>query len=284
MHSNYSAWRVRSIRAVLIFILAVAMCAGSAFRPARASAAADRGAQLLPLFINDSYVLFPGKLAPYVKDNKLMMPIRAFSDVIGAQLTYHSADKSYTFTFMGQSVSGLKAGVMNAVFDNGIEAPLGVKPEVKEGTLFVPISSVLETSKSIRWENMGNRINKLTEVIDGRRGVTLPQTTPVQLLAPFVYTTETVDGAYNPLYPSLLDQTAATGGGYKLTLGTLNSAPFILDKNSVVLEMVAVDATGNSEAVKLTGPPAKMLKGGASSFTFNLPKAAEYVIFRSYTK
>lgn len=274
---------LRRIRALIIFILVAVIGAGTAFGPDRASAAGNRGEQLLPLFINDSYVLFPGKLAPYIKDNKLMMPIRAFSDVIGARLTYNSTDKSYTFSFMGQSVSGLKAGGMNAVFDNGLEAPLGVKPEVKEGTLFVPISSVLETSKSIRWENMGNRINKVAGVIQGRRGVTLPQNTPAQLQVPFVYTTETFNN-FHPLFPVRLNQTAVTGGGYKLLLGTLNNAPFNLGKNSVVLELVAVDFKGSSKVLKLTGPAAKTVTAGASSFSFNVPIEAEYVIFRSYTK
>ncbi|WP_054943510.1 stalk domain-containing protein [Paenibacillus ihuae] len=274
---------VRRIRALLIFILVAAIGAGTAFAPARTSAAGNRGEQLLPLFINDSYVLFPGKLSPYIKDNKLMMPIRAFSDVIGARLTYNSTEKSYTFSFMGQSVSGLKAGVMNAVFDNGLEAPLGVKPEMKEGTLFVPMSSVLETSKSIRWENMGNRINKVSGVIDGRRGVILPQNTPVQLQVPFVYTTETFNNIH-PLFPVRLNQTAVTGGGYKLQLETLNNAPFNLGKNSVVLELVAVDFKGSSKTLKGIGPEAKTVTAGASSFIFNVPTEAEYVIFRSHTK
>lgn len=273
--------RLIKIRMIMICLLVAVISVGAAFVPAKASAAASSGEQVLPLLINDSYVLFPGNLAPYQIEGRLMMPIRAFSDMIGAQLAYNSADKSFNFSFMGQTVNGIKAGQRNVVYDGVNEAPLDLKPEMKDGRLFVPIRSLLKTSRSIRWENMSNRVNKIHAVIRERQGLTLPQTPASQLLAPFVYTPETADGTFHPLFPVKLTQTAASGGGARLTLGMVNAAPFVVGKNNVELEMVTVDAMGRSEVHKLIGPSAQMPKGGASSVSFNVSSAADYVIFRS---
>ncbi|MHA6533020.1 stalk domain-containing protein [Paenibacillus sp. BAC0078] len=280
---THSALRISRIRAVIVGLLVIVWIAGSSvFMPAGAFAAAgDRGEQRLPLLLNDSYVLFPGKQAPYMKEGRLLMPIRAFSDMLGAQLTYDSADRSLTFSYMGQAVRGIKDGRMNAIFSGNIEASLGVAPELKNGVLFVPMSSVLKDSKSIRWENMSNRINKVSGVIWGRQGVTLPQTQPFLLLAPFVYTPEMIDGTYNPLFPTGLSQVQVANGGYRLTLDTLNSSPFLLDKDKVELEFVTVDNKGKSARQSLAGPAARLAKGGRASFSIEVPAEAEYVIFRS---
>ncbi|WP_019908339.1 copper amine oxidase N-terminal domain-containing protein [Paenibacillus sp. HW567] len=280
---THSALRISRIRAVIVSLLVIVGIAGSSvLLPASAFAAAgDRGEQRLPLLINDSYVLFPGKLAPYMKEGRLLMPIRAFSNMLGAQLTYDSADKSVTFSYMGQAVRGIKDGRMNAIFSGNLETSLGVAPELKNGVLFVPMSAVLKDSKSIRWENMSNLINKVRGVIWGRQGVTLPQTQPFLLLAPFVYTPETVDGTYNPLFPTALSQVHAANGGYRLTLETLNSSPFLLDKGKVELELVTVDSQGKSARQSVAGPAARLDKGGRASFSLAVPAEAEYVIFRS---
>lgn len=278
-HMKESLQRLGRIRAYVIGLLMIMFAAGSAVSPTSASAAAQLGAQNMPLSYGGYYVLFPGKLAPYFKSGKLMVPIRAFSNAIGADLLYDALTKSVTVSLLDHSVGKIKAGHLEAELNGGTEASLGVTPEIKDGILFAPASPILEGLKTFRWETQFNNVNKLTLGIGARKGEEWKKPEADRALAP--YPVDTTAHPY-PLYPTQLTQ-AKSGKEYRLTLGVQNTSGFVIPKGNAELELISVDSKGNSHYQTLKGPDALTSKAALLSFTVSIPAEAEYVIFRSRT-
>lgn len=126
------------------------------------------GNQIRPLLIDNQYVLFPGKLAPYIQAGKLMVPVRAFAGALGAQLTYDAASKSTTISLLGESVGKLRAGQATAVTRDGSAISLGVSPQLQDGVLFAPMNPILTGLKKVKWENMSNLLNRNVLIVQGR--------------------------------------------------------------------------------------------------------------------
>jgi len=233
----------------------------------------------MPLSYGGYYVLFPGKLAPYFKSGKLMVPIRAFSSAIGADLLYDALTNSVTVSLLDRSVGKIKAGQLEAEFNGETEDSLGIAPEIKDGILFVPASPILEGLKTFRWETQFNNVNKLTLGIGARKGEEWAKPEADRALTP--YPVETTAHPY-PLYPFKLTQTQS-GKEYRLTLGVQNTSGFVIPKGNAELELVSVDSKGNSYYQTLKGPDSLTSKAALLSFSVSIPTEAEYVIFRSRT-
>lgn len=278
-HVKESLQRLGRIRAYIIGLLVIMFAAGSAVTPTSVSAAVQLGTQVMPLSYGGYYVLFPGKLAPYFKSGKLMVPIRAFSSAIGADLLYDALTNSVTVSLLDRSVGKIKAGQLEAEFNGETEDTLGIAPEIKDGILFVPASPILEGLKTFRWETQFNNVNKLTLGIGARKGEEWAKPEADRALAP--YPVETTAHPY-PLYPCTLTQTPS-GKEYKLTLGVQNTSGFVIPKGNAELELVSVDSKGNSYYQTLKGPDSLTSKAGLLSFSVSIPAEAEYVLFRSRT-
>ncbi|OZQ65075.1 hypothetical protein CA600_15130 [Paenibacillus sp. VTT E-133280] len=278
-HIKESLQRLGRIRAYVIGLLVIMFAAGSAVTPTSVSAAVQLGTQVMPLSYGGYYVLFPGKLAPYFKSGKLMVPIRAFSSAIGADLLYDALTNSVTVSLLDRSVGKIKAGQLEAEFNGETEDSLGIAPEIKDGILFVPASPILEGLKTFRWETQFNNVNKLTLGIGARKGEEWAKPEADRALAP--YPVETTAHPY-PLYPFKLTQTPS-GKEYRLTLGVQNTSGFVIPKGNAELELVSVDSKGNSYYQTLKGPDSLTSKAALLSFSVSIPAEAEYVIFRSRT-
>ncbi|ETT53058.1 hypothetical protein C162_07384 [Paenibacillus sp. FSL R7-269] len=247
---------------------------------APAQAAPVVGNQIRPLLINNQYVLFPGKLAPYIEAGKLMVPVRAFAGALGAQLTYDAASKSSTISLLGESVGQLRAGQATAVNKDGISIALGTAPQLREGVLFAPMNPILTGLKKLKWENMSNLLNRNVLLVQGRGDTVLPQAKSWQSVTPF----GNVPGEHqNPFYPTLLTQ-SADGKGFRLALSVINASGFVIPKGASSLEFVAVNSQGQAVVRQLPGPLKEAPKAGALSFTINVPTAPDYVIFNSRIK
>lgn len=278
-HIKESLQRLGRIRAYVIGLLVIMFAAGSAVTPTSVSAAVQLGTQVMPLSYGGYYVLFPGKLAPYFKSGKLMVPIRAFSSAIGADLLYDALTNSVTVSLLDRSIGKIKAGQLEAEFNGEIKDSLEIAPEIKDGILFVPASPILEGLKTFRWETQFNNVNKLTLGIGARKGEEWAKPEADRALTP--YPVETTAHPY-PLYPCTLTQTQS-GKEYKLTLGVQNTSGFVIPKGNAELELVSVDSKGNSYYQTLKGPDSLTSKAGLLSFSVSIPAEAEYVIFRSRT-
>ncbi|WHY18845.1 copper amine oxidase N-terminal domain-containing protein [Paenibacillus sp. G2S3] len=278
-HIKESLQRLGKIRAYVIGLLVIMFAAGSAVTPTSVSAAVQLGTQVMPLSYGGYYVLFPGKLAPYFKSGKLMVPIRAFSSAIGADLLYDALTNSVTVSLLDRSVGKIKAGQLEAEFNGETKDSLGIAPEIKDGILFVPASPILEGLKTFRWETQFNNVNKLTLGIGARKGEEWAKPEADRALTP--YPVETTAHPY-PLYPFKLTQ-AQSGKEFRLTLGVQNTSGFVIPKGNAELELVSVDRKGNSYYQTLKGPDALTSKAALLSFSVSIPTEAEYVIFRSRT-
>ncbi|AIQ71132.1 copper amine oxidase N-terminal domain-containing protein [Paenibacillus graminis] len=278
-HPGCQVRRFGRIRSLVILLCAGILAMVYVPTPSAVNAAPVMGNQIQPLLINNSYVLFPGKLAPYTQAGKLMVPIRPFAKALGAQLAYNVQTKSISVSLLGQTVSHIRAGQTTAEAGDGTAFSMGVAPVLRDGVLFVPMSPVLGALKSVRWENMLNNINRPILVVQGRQGVTLPQTEPWLSTTPF---TGLSGENFNPFYPAVLTQ-EPSGKGYRLRLSVINTSGFVLPKGSAALELIAVDSQGQAIIRKIPGPAGQTPKAAALSFTVNIPSAAEYVIYNSRT-
>lgn len=245
-----------------------------------AQAAPVVGNQIRPLMINNQYVLFPGKLAPYIQAGKLMVPVRAFAGALGAQLTYDAATKSSTISLLGESVGQLRAGQATAVTKDGSKIALGVSPQLRDGVLFAPMNPILTGLKKLKWENMSNLLGRNVLLVQGRGDTVLPQAKPWQSVTPFG---DVPGERQNPFYPTLLMQ-STDGKGFRLSLSLLNASGSVIPKGASSLEFVAVNSQGQAVVRQLPGPSKETPKAGALSFTINVPTAPDYVIFNSRIK
>lgn len=238
------------------------------------------GNQISPLLINSQYVLFPGKLAPYIQAGRLMVPVRAFAGALGAQLTYNAQTKSTTVSLLGESVGKLRAGQATAVTKDGNTIALGVSPQLREGVLFAPMNPILTGLKKVKWESMYKVLSLKVLIVQGRGDTELPQAKSWQSVTPFG---DLGGEHHNPFYPTLLTQ-STDGKGFRLTLSVLNASGFVIPKGASRLELVAVDSLGQAVVRQLPGPSEATPKAGALSFTINVPTAPDYVIFNSRIK
>jgi hypothetical protein len=273
---------VRELLKILLFSILLT----TAIMPSPITAASSSGIQVMPISINGWYVLFPGNKSPFLRSGRLMVPIRAFSDIIGAHVEYNSKSKSVTIRSLGQSVSGIRAGQLGAVFHGDLGYSLGVKPEVHGGTMFVPAAPILRGLKSYSWEIMSNNVNKKTLLIkDKEQERLLWRIKPLLLNVPFPVQT-TVHPS--PFYPTVLSQAIINGKGdavkaYRLTISIQNTSGAVIRVGTAEFELIYVDREGKTAVRKLTGPTMQILKAAQSMLTLDIPEEAGYVLFRSRT-
>ncbi|QHW32441.1 copper amine oxidase N-terminal domain-containing protein [Paenibacillus rhizovicinus] len=94
------------------------------------------------LKINQYYVLYTTPDVPYFDtQQRLMLPLRAVSELIGSKVGYDSASKKATVAWEGQTVEV----TLNSkrVAYNGKETKLDTVPVLKNGQLFVPVRALL---------------------------------------------------------------------------------------------------------------------------------------------
>jgi hypothetical protein len=248
--------------------------------PAIFAAAPIPGDQVMPISMKGYYVLFPGERAPFLKSGKLMVPIRTFTDVIGAHLLYKPQTKRATVLLLGRSVANIKHGELSAIFDGDMGFSLGAEPELRNGRLFVPATPILSELK-YTWGVFSDVLdNLILGINDGESwDVLLSGMDPPMKITPFP--AESTIHPY-PFYPSKLTQNRS-GEEYQLTLSLQNTSGSYISKGSSEMELIFVDSQNKTTVRTLQGPEADVPKGGKLSFDVSIPTVAEYVLFRSRT-
>ena len=95
------------------------------------------------LKINQYYVLYTTPDVPYIdKQNRFMMPLRAVSELLGADVGYDSESKKATVAWGGKTVEV----TINSkeVTYNGITTQIDTVPVIKQGQIFIPARVLID--------------------------------------------------------------------------------------------------------------------------------------------
>ncbi|MBP2001332.1 hypothetical protein J2Z69_002375 [Paenibacillus shirakamiensis] len=117
--------------------------------PNQSYAAASQEKTPIILKMNDYYVAYTYPKAPYVdkNNNRLMLPLRSTSELLGAQVSYDQASQS-AWMKQGKNVVKIKLGSKNAVV-NGKDVSMDTAPVMEKGSMIIP-ARVLFNSFSYR--------------------------------------------------------------------------------------------------------------------------------------
>ncbi|CAI6083250.1 copper amine oxidase N-terminal domain-containing protein [Cohnella sp. JJ-181] len=119
----------------LAAVLTVGSFAGAGSKPAQAAA---KSYPVL-LKINDYYVLYTAPKAPYIdKQSRIMIPLRAISELVGAKVSYEADSKTAKIGLNGKTV-GFTIGTQTVTVD-GSPAKMDTKPVLDQGSIFIPVS------------------------------------------------------------------------------------------------------------------------------------------------
>lgn len=100
-------------------------------------ASSPKGKTPIILKMNDYYVAYTYPKAPYVdKQNRLMLPLRATSELLGASVAYESASRSATIA-QNDNIVKIQAGSNIAVV-NGKKVEMDTQPVMEKGYMIVP--------------------------------------------------------------------------------------------------------------------------------------------------
>ncbi|USB34542.1 copper amine oxidase N-terminal domain-containing protein [Paenibacillus sp. YPG26] len=95
-----------------------------------------RGTPII-LKMNDYYVAYTYPKAPYIdKQNRLMLPVRAASELLGASITYDAASRSATIT-QNDNVVKIQGGSHLAEV-NGNQVEMDTQPVLEKGYMIIP--------------------------------------------------------------------------------------------------------------------------------------------------
>ncbi|NGM80934.1 copper amine oxidase N-terminal domain-containing protein [Paenibacillus sp. 7124] len=168
------------------------------------------------LKINDFYVLYTVPKSPYIdSNNRMMIPLRSISELIGAKVGYDAKSKTATISMDDKTVIFTIGS--KTVTVNGITDQLDTNPVLSENSMFIPIS-VLANHLGIQssWDE-ANQLYTLT-------GENLMQTEMIK------YTLEDIEnGAWTAPPGKIIDNNAFMPISY--TYDSANGSFVIRAKN-----------------------------------------------------
>ncbi len=95
------------------------------------------------LKINQYYVLYTSPDVPYIdKQNRFMIPLRAISELLGANVGYDASTKKATVSCYGRTVE-VTINSKNVSY-NGTLTQIDTIPVLKQGQVFIPVRVVLD--------------------------------------------------------------------------------------------------------------------------------------------
>ncbi|WP_433944645.1 copper amine oxidase N-terminal domain-containing protein [Paenibacillus sp. SN-8-1] len=108
------------------------------------------------LKMNDYYVAYTYPKAPYIdKQNRLMLPLRAASELLGASVAYDSASRSATIK-QNDNVVNIQVGSHIAVV-NGEKVEMDTQPVMEKGYMIIPAR--------ILFNSFDYKVNSINNVI-----------------------------------------------------------------------------------------------------------------------
>ncbi|WP_337101186.1 stalk domain-containing protein [Paenibacillus sp. YIM B09110] len=234
--------------AILLVMVNIPDAAASASTELQEDAA---GKQPIPLVINNFFVLFPGEKAPFIKNNRLMVPLQPFANVIGAWVEEKQSSTSPYYkmwtSLTPEAVSGLRPGDKSAVFGGDMRLSIDVAPEFRAGELFVPVTPLLAGFGS-NYELRRHWQYRMLVISDPAYRSLLPQVKDEDVQYPD-YPHLLSDTAY-PLIPTWLTQSQVKNSEgrpvNRLTL-TLERVDGLGEKvESIELVIISVDHNGET--------------------------------------
>lgn len=100
-------------------------------------AASPKGTTPILLKMNDYYVAYTYPKAPYIdKMNRLMLPLRAAGELLGASVTYDPASRSAIIR-QNDNLVKIQAGSHLAIV-NGTRVDMDTQPVIEKGSLIIP--------------------------------------------------------------------------------------------------------------------------------------------------
>ncbi|WP_046216010.1 copper amine oxidase N-terminal domain-containing protein [Paenibacillus wulumuqiensis] len=112
--------------------------------PKESSAQAATKATSPPILkINQYYILFTYPTSPYVdKNNRLLVPLRSLSDLLGAEVSYNGSSKTANIKLNGHNLM-VTTNSKDVVIDQ-VAKQMDTIPVQKMNSLFVPLKVLLE--------------------------------------------------------------------------------------------------------------------------------------------
>ncbi|MCQ6563778.1 stalk domain-containing protein [Paenibacillus mendelii] len=250
--------------------------------------ASNGGVQPMPLLIKNHFVLFPGESAPFIKNNRLMVPLQPLADIIGASVDSYTSKKGTSYTIMAQSnyesVTGLREGVDWAVYETDLGYYFEAAPEMRAGSLFIPLTSVLQKLYSYSYEVRTENGRKVLAIIDREQG-----SRPLRDIIkdkPIEYPHLLADPAY-PFIPLSLEQEIVqpehNKNPYELTLTLERTKDQYGQPIQQDFIIIAVDSSGKvmERVIPWTMGTGQGTSDSIITVNFSLPAKAAYVLFRA---
>lgn len=111
------------------------------------------------LKINEYYIIYTAPKAPYMdQQNRLMIPLRSISELIGADVKYDSSKKTASISM---NRSTLEVTIDSSIVRiNGVSTKMNTKPVLNENSVFVPLKFLIEAFKlDSTWDKNRNLVS-----------------------------------------------------------------------------------------------------------------------------
>lgn len=104
------------------------------------------------LQINDYYVLYTFPKAPYVdQNNRLMIPLRAISELLGSNVKYEAKHKRATIEMDGKKLVVYVGSKQIEI--NGTIQMMDTVPAIHESAMFVPLRALIDSFElPVKWD------------------------------------------------------------------------------------------------------------------------------------
>ncbi|MBB3111935.1 hypothetical protein FHS18_004003 [Paenibacillus phyllosphaerae] len=268
--------------------LTVGKAAASAPVPDQPSTVATNpGKQLIPLLMNNYFVLFPGEKAPFIKSNRLMVPLQTFAKAIGAFVDERDGSKGTYYMIwpsgmagLETSVTGLRAGFDWAVYGGDMGFGIGALPEYRAGELFIPVTPVLDGLDPYSYEMRRIRHYNYLAIMDPADALLLDEVKDDDI--PHIDYPPMMSEAPYPLIPTALAQKVIQSGSgkqiYRMTMEMERADGIGERMEAIELQIIAVDQQGKATKLTQQRPPAD---GTVHTVVFDMPREPAYVLVQS---
>ncbi|MCQ6561652.1 stalk domain-containing protein [Paenibacillus mendelii] len=265
---------------VSLFVLTAAVMPPAKPKPS------GEGSQPIPLLMNNYFVLFPGDSAPYVKENRMMVPLRSFAAALGATIQYSGKEKLVQIRSSQDEAIDIRSGQPMAGKEEDLPEVTYPAPEVIGGTFFAPITPILQGLPSYRYELRSEGGRKVLAVMDPVERRLLPgigdPDNPV-----YDYPHIMADPAY-PFVPTALkqitlrDQKGRSSVQLSLTVDRVNGKDRHAD--DTIFNIIVKDIKGSvhERTIDWDGKATRATDGTEQiSLDFTVPFQSSYVLFRA---
>ncbi|GMK41471.1 hypothetical protein PCCS19_45270 [Paenibacillus sp. CCS19] len=248
---------------------------------------AQAGKQVMPLLMNNMFVLFPGEKAPFIKNSRLMAPLQTMSSIMGWRLEERASGPEKWYNVWPiledfNSVGGLKEGRDWAVYEGDMGHGIEAEPEYRADELYVPLTPILNGMPGYSYEVRKYGQNNVLAIMDPSYHRLLSEVQDSDVQQPN-YPHLLSDPVY-PLIPSTLDQRSMTVDGksmYRLKMNLKQIEVWSKYRvESIDLKLISVSNKGEITTLHKSLPYNEDWE--PHSVVFDVPQKAAYVLAQSH--